>query len=225
MAYQFGTRVLKTGFGIRHSAFRVACFVALVLLRGAFTSSQPELVDRIVAIIDRDVVTLSEAEQAAGFLELRGIDNVELADVVERLIEARLIERDVLRFTDDPLPEERVLEAVASLREAFGTEDAFEAMLTERSVSEQELFSELRRQLTVTRYLERRFRALAYVTEEEIQSFFDAEVIPELPAERAPTLEEVDQIRRILEEQKFNERVEQWLDGLKQRARIRRYVW
>ena len=45
------------------------------------------------------------------------------------------------------------------------------------------------------------------------------------PAERAPTLEEVDQIRRILEEQKFNERVEQWLDGLKQRARIRRYVW
>ena len=39
------------------------------------------------------------------------------------------------------------------------------------------------------------------------------------------TLEEVDQIRRILEEQKFNERVEQWLDGLKQRARIRRYVW
>ncbi len=197
----------------------------LVLLRGAFTSSQPELVDRIVAIIDRDVVTLSEAEQAAGFLELRGIDNVELADVVERLIEARLIERDVLRFTDDPLPEERVLEAVASLREEFATEDAFEAMLTERSVSEQELFSELRRQLTVTRYLERRFRALTYVTEEEIQSFFDAEVIPELPAERPPTLEEVDQIRRVLEEQKFNERVEQWLDGLKQRARIRRYVW
>lgn len=178
-----------------------------------------------MAIIDRDVVTLSEAEQAAGFLELRGVDNVELADVVERLIEARLIERDVLRFTDDPLPEERVLEAVASLREGFATEDAFEAMLTERSVSEQELFSELRRQLTVTRYLERRFRALAYVTEEEIQSFFDAEVIPELPAERAPTLEEVDQIRLILEEQKFNERVEQWLDGLKQRARIRRYVW
>ena len=63
-----------------------------------------------MAIIDRDVVTLSEAEQAAGFLELRGVDNVELADVVERLIEARLIERDVLRFTDDPLPEERVLD-------------------------------------------------------------------------------------------------------------------
>ena len=185
--------------------------------------------DRIVAIIDRDVVTLSEAEQALGFLELRGVDNVDLADVVERLIEARLIERDVLRFTDDPLPEERVLEAVASLREGFSTEDAFEAMLAERGIGEEELFSELRRQLTVTRYLERRFRALTYVTEEEIQSFFDAEVIPELRAARAPTLaptlEEVDQIRSILEEQKFNERVEQWLDGLKERARIRRYVW
>ena len=100
-----------------------------------------------------------------------------------------------------------VVQEVASLREGFATEDAFEATLAERGVSEQELFSELRRQLTVTRYLERRFCALAYVTEEEIQSFFDAEIIPELPAERAPTLEEVDQIRRILEEQKFNERV------------------
>ena len=204
-------------------------FVGLLLLFGAFVSSEPELVDRIVAIIDRDVVTLSEAEQAAGFLELRGVETVDLADVVERLIEARLIERDVLRFTDDPLPEERVLEALASLREGFSAENAFEAMLAERGISEEELFSELRRQLTVTRYLERRFRALTYVTEEEIQSFFDAEVIPELPAERAPalapTLEEVDQIRRILDEQKFNERVEQWLDGLKERARIRRYVW
>ena len=219
----------RSGFIIRHSAFRLLFFVALLLLRGAFSFSEPELVVRIVAIIDRDVVTLSEAEQAAGFLELRGVENVILADVVERLIEARLIERDVSRFTDNPLPEALVLEAVASLRAGFTTEDAFEAMLAERGVSEEELFSELRRQLTVTRYLERRFRALTYVTEEEIQSFFDAEVIPELPAERAPTLEptieEVDQIRRVLEEQKFNERVEQWLDGLKERARIRRYVW
>ena len=56
-------------------------FVGLLLLRGAFVSSQPELVDRIVAIIDRDVVTLSEAEQAVGFLELRGVENIDLADV------------------------------------------------------------------------------------------------------------------------------------------------
>ncbi len=215
----------KSSFSIRHSAFKLVFFVALLLLWAAFGFSEPELVDRIVAIIDRDVVTLSEAEQALGFLELRGVDNVALADVVERLIEARLIERDVLRFTDDPLPEELVLEAVASLQEGLGSENAFETMLVERGISEQELFSELRRQLTVNRYVERRFRALTHVTEEEIQSFFDAEVISELPAERAPTLEEVDQVRRILEEQKFNERVEQWLDGLKQRARIRRYVW
>ena len=33
------------------------------------------------------------------------------------------------------------------------------------------------------------------------------------------------QIRRILEEQRFNERVEQWIEGLKNRSRIRRYVW
>ena len=215
----------RSVFRIRRSPFRLALFVAPVLLWGGSASSQPELVDRIVAIIDRDVVTLSEAEQAAELLELRGVADVGLADVVERLIEARLIEREVLRFTGDPLPEERVVDAVAAVRDGFDTDEAFEAMLAERGISEDELFSELRRQLSVNRYLERRFRALTYVAEEEVQSYFDAEVVPELPAQRAPTLEELDQIRRILEEQKFNERVERWLDGLKARSRIRRYVW
>lgn len=198
-------------------------FLLLVPSAGAF--AERDLVDRIVAIVDRDVVLLSEAEQAMWLVEVRTGEDASLPGVVERLIEERLIEREVARFTDSPVPEELVEEGLARVRSRFPSRAAFEAALAERRSSEDELRAEVRRQLTVQRYLERRFRALTYVTDDDIENYFSEEVLPELAAERAPTLEEMDQIRRILEERRFNERVEEWIEGLKDRTHIRRYVW
>lgn len=200
--------------------------VALVLIvASGHASARAELVDRIVAIIDRDVIMLSEAEQAILLVELSSGEAAGLRDVVERLIEARLIEREVARFTDAPVPDELVEDRLARVRSSFATAEALDAMLASRGMTRAELRSDVSRQLTVNRYLERRFRALTYVTDDEIESYFSAEVLPELSDERGPTLEEIDQIRRILEEQRFNERVDQWIEGLKKRTRIRRYVW
>ncbi len=216
----------RSASGHRPSAIGRGLAVALLLIvasGGAF--AEPELVDRIVAIIDRDVIMLSEAEQAMWLVELRTDDDVSLRDVVERLVVARLIEHEVARFTDAPVPDELVEEQLARVRSRFPSEEALDTMLSSSGLSEEELRSEVRRQLTVNRYLERRFRALTYVTDDDIQNYFSEEVLPELADEREPTLEEIDQIRRILEEQRFNERVEQWIDGLKKRSRIRLYVW
>ncbi len=207
----------KAGWGL------AAAFLFVVASGRAF--AEPELVDRIVSIIDRDVIMLSEAEQAMWLVELRTDDDASLRDVVERLIEARLIEHEVARFTDTPVADELVDEQLARVRSRFPSEEALDAMLSSSGLSAEELRSDVRRQLTVNRYLERRFRALTYVTDDDIQNYFSEEVPLELPDERGPTLEEIDQIRRILEEQRFNERVEQWIDGLKKRSRIRLYVW
>jgi hypothetical protein len=52
------------------------------------------------------------------------------------------------------------------------------------------------------------------------------ELSPSVEGTRLPKLFEVSEsIRRILEERAFNARIEEWIDGLKGRARIRRYVW
>src|SRR3990172_6382213 len=52
------------------------------------------------------------------------------------------------------------------------------------------------------------------------------ELSPSVEGTRLPELSEVSEsIRRILEERAFNARVEEWIDGLNGRARIRRYVW
>lgn len=212
-------------YGIRHTAYGRAAAVLLWVVAMGAASAEAELVDRIVAIIDRDVITLSEAEQAMWLIELRTEREANIRDVVEQLIEAHLIGREVSRFTDAPVADEDVEEQIVRVRASFDSEEAFQEMLSSRGMTEEELGAELRRQLAVNRYLERRFRALTYVTEDDIERYFAEEILPGLAGEREPTLEEMEQIRRILEERRFNERVEQWIDALKARARIRRYVW
>src|SRR3989337_2380336 len=84
--------------------------------------ARAELVDRIVAIIDREVVTLSEAEQASEIARARtGAAAAPLVSVVERLIESRLVEREVERFTGEPVSPELVDGALQEVRARFSS--------------------------------------------------------------------------------------------------------
>lgn len=189
-------------------------------------SARGELVDRIVAIIDREVVTLSEAEQARAIGRARSGSEAPLVEVVERLIESRLVEREVERFTGEPVSPALVDRALGEIRERFDSETAFRETFSKSGLTEEELRTNVKRQLAVSQYLERRFRPLTFVTDDQIDAYYREELVPDLPGGHAPELSEVSEsIRRILEERAFNARVEEWIEGLKGRARIRRYVW
>lgn len=204
---------------------RFSWLALMALLPGAATA-RAELVDRIVAIIDREVVTLSEAEQASEIARARTGASTPLVSVVERLIESRLVEREVERFTGEPVSPELVDGALQEVRARFSSETAFLEMLARNGLSEEELRATLRRQIGVAEYLEQRFRPLTFVTEEQIEVYYRGELLPSLQGRPLPELSEVSEsIRRVLEERAFNARVEEWIDGLKGRTRIRRYVW
>ena len=200
--------------------------VCLVLAVGVSHGAMArELVDRVVAIVDRDVVTLSEAEQAIALRELRGSETPTLEDVVERLIEERLIEREVARFAGEGVPDDDVEQTLSLVAARFASREAFEMSLSEHGLDTAALRKIIRSQLQINRYLDRRFRALTQVAADEIERYYDDEIRPQLSEARDVTDSEREQIRRLLEEKKFNDRVDAWIDALKARAHIRRYVW
>lgn len=191
-----------------------------------------ELIDRIVAVVDLDVITLSEAEQARRVRLIRGGEAWSLLQAVERLIERVLIEREVQKNPMSATGESNasasalVDDLVERIRSEFVSPSAYDDALSEQDMSESELRRELRQQLRVNDYLNRRFRALVYVTQDEIESFYKDELTKELAPAKPPPIEEVsDQIESIVMERKFNARVERWIEELKERAEIRRYVW
>jgi hypothetical protein len=200
--------------------------VLFLALSWGLPVARAELVDRIVAIVDRDVVLLSEAEQARAVSRVRTGEEAPLVDVVDRLIEACLVEREVERFTSDPVPTELIDGTLDEVRSRFASESDFEAMLRGASLSPEELRSALARQLRIARYLERRFRALSFVSEEEVETYYRDELPDQLGGEAPPPLAEVSPlIRQLLEEREFNRRVEEWIEGLESRSKIKRYVW
>jgi peptidyl-prolyl cis-trans isomerase SurA len=199
--------------------------VALLL---SASTARAEIVDRIAAVVDREVITLSGAEQAAEFRRLRGEEELSMGEVVERLIEARLVEREVSRYPEESVSQDRIDEVIESIRRSFSSEPMFVESLNEQGMTQVELESLIRKQMTTERYLERRFRPLVYITDEDVSRYYEEELVPvlETAGESAPPLENVDgSIRRILQEKAFNERVDTWIDDLKSRAQVRRYVW
>lgn len=209
---------------MRSSLLSVLAFGAALLL--GVSPARAELVDRIVAIVDRDVVLLSEAEQAQAVSRVRTGEDVSLTDIVDRQIEARLVEREVERFTGDPIPAELIDGAFDDVRSRFASEADFDEMLGSAGLAAADLRLALSRQLAIARYLERRFRALSFVSDDEVQAYYRDELPGRIGPESPPPLSEVsDLIRRLLEERKFNQRVEDWIESLESRARIKRYVW
>lgn len=188
-------------------------------------AARAEIVDRIAAVVNRDVITLSEVEQAAELRSLRGEEELSMEAVVERLIEARLVEREVNRYPEESIPQERIDEVLDSIRKSLSSDDA---LVDSQVMTLGELEALVRKQLTVQRYLERRFRPLVYVTDADIEKYYDDDLVPVLDdaGEEVPPLGSVaGSIRRILEEKAFNERVDRWIGDLKSRAQVRRYVW
>lgn len=203
----------------------MACGLLTPLDRAA---SSAELVDRVIAVVGREAITLSEAVEAQQLGLLKGSAAPELADVVERLIESLLVEREVDRYPAGPVSREAIDRALETLKESFGSVEDFEAVLRSQGISVNELRVVLRRQIRISRYLERRFRPLVYITADEVERFYENELVPELRERQqaVPRLETVEgDIRRLLEEREFNRRVEAWIAELKEDVPIRRYVW
>ena len=186
-----------------------------------------EVVDRIVAVVDRHAITLSEAEQARRLQQLKGSEQAQMTEIVDQLIESYLIEREVKRYPGPPVTTEELSRAVDALREGMGSEEALLEALSAQEMDMDALERSLRRQLLISHYLDNRFRSLIYVNDEEIQEYYDKEVVPALTSvEPQPELDMIeDVIRQVLVEKKFNERVDAWIERLKSRARIRKHVW
>jgi hypothetical protein len=189
----------------------------------------PEIVDRVVAVVDKEAITLSEAEEAQRLYALKHEGATPtLAEVTEKLIEARLLLRELSRYPVEPVTSEDVQAALESVRSSYAVPAEFERALVEAGMTVEQLTSDLRQQLALTRYLERRFRILVHATDADVERYYREELLPETRSkgEPDPSLGGIaEAIRRILEERRFNERVGEWIEQLKSKSSIRRHVW
>ena len=133
----------------------VLVFVAMA------AASSAEIIDRIMAVVGGQPVTLSEVNAALlfRFVEPPPETRDPLAYGMERLIERSLVLAEVDRFQPpEPAPVEISLR-IQEIEQRAGSPDAFERALAVTGSSREQLRRHIRDDLRITTYLNQRFGA------------------------------------------------------------------
>jgi hypothetical protein len=135
-------------------------------------TAQAEIVDRVMAVVGSQVVTLSDVRAAETFrLSLLVVDAAN-ADVLSSLVDRQLALSEVERYSA-PDPDRAVVAAkFAEIRAAFPSAAEFERALARTAMTEGRLRSIVADNLRIESYLEQRFAAAALATPDEVQRYY-----------------------------------------------------
>ncbi|HKV91916.1 MAG TPA: SurA N-terminal domain-containing protein [Candidatus Angelobacter sp.] len=207
---------------------------ALVLLLPIAGLAQPQVVDRMVAVVNKRVILQSELDQAARvefLLQGKSIASLTQADtaaVLEQLIDRALLDQQIVNPAMlDPSPEELAAK-VREVRQNFSgstgqNDDRWRSTLVAYGLTQQDLEEQLSSQARILRFVDLRFRALVRVEKDDIETYYQQKFLPEVRKRNAPApaLADVsDKIEQILVEQRIDSLLSDWLKTLRAQAHI-----
>jgi peptidyl-prolyl cis-trans isomerase SurA len=211
------------------TALLLAALAGLTASPGLGQASPPagELVDRVVAVVDEEPILMSDLQRAIrlGLVERREGESEAalLRRTLDEWIERRLRLAEIARFGFEEAPLEEVERQIERLRARFPDEAAWRAELVALGLGEAEVRQLVARQLAVLSYLEQRLGPRAFVGLEEIQRYYDDELVPRLRAQGdpIPPVEEVrEAIRAVVREQKLDREIELWTARLRRESDV-----
>jgi hypothetical protein len=208
---------------------RVALATVLLLLP---ISAAAVIIDRVAAVVEKEVITLSEIEQLikVRFLERQAEESEDRyrRRVLESMIAQALRYRDVLRFGAQDVSKDAIEARLLEMQRRFPSEPAFEAALAETEVTLDELRALIKRQLQVEAYIEERFSPLIFVPLDQIEAYYRDTWAPQRVQRglAIPPLSEVrEEIRSLLKAERLQEEIRKWTDQLRARVNVDIYAW
>jgi hypothetical protein len=208
-------------------------FVIVLLLAGVM---QAQVVDRMVAVVNRHVILESDLDQATRvefLMQAKPIERLTYADraaVMERLIDRSLLDQQIVNPAMlDPSPGE-LKTKIEEVREGIPgavKDETWKTILAGYGLTQQDVEEQLTSQVRILRFIDLRFRGLVRVDKEAIASYYQDRFLPEVRKRNAsePKLEEVsDKIEQILAEQRIDELLGNWLKTLRAQAHIERML-
>jgi len=189
-------------------------------------------IDRIAAVVDRQVITVSEVSQMVQLRFFRHAANTSdddyRHDVLEALIAQALRYRDVERYGAADIPKDSIEARLREITARFASPAEFAAAMQHAELTEEEVRALVKRQLQVEAYIQERFAPLIFVANEEIESYYKGPWSAQrrLRGLAVPPLNDVrEEIRALLRSDRLQSEVEQWTARLRARANVDVYAW
>ncbi len=209
-----------------------ALHCAMLLLLSTF-QAQSQVVDRMVAVVNRQIIMQSELEQVArveSLLAGRPLDQLtgaEMRDVLKRMIDQDLLQQQI---TQSAVPEPTAEEIAAQLHDARSqipgaeSDAKWQEILAAYEVSEQDVARQLVARVRILRFIDLRFRGLVNVDKTEIATYYQEKFLPEMRKQGLPETPLTDEVSRTIEKIVSEERIGELQDELVNNLRSQAHI-
>lgn len=200
---------------------RIVLSVVAALTVGV-VSARAELIDRILAVVEGQIITLSDVRAALTFgLVPADVSEDPVDAAMQRLIDHRLTLAEVERYAPAEPATEAVDAAFAAVRSRFADARAFETALNQSAMSPDELRRFLRDTLRLEIYIQQRFTSSAQPSDEDLLRYYQSHQ-PEFTLNGV--LQPFDTVRTEAQRRLIDERrstlVREWAEGLRRRGSV-----
>ena len=194
----------------------VFCFIPV--------NSFSQIIDRIVALVDEQVITLTDLKIAEAFGlyedELEEESDKRLFRLLERIINQKIV---ITATSEDIIIEEEEIEAeLKKAEEKLGTGE-FQRRLEEFGLRLESLKTYFKEKILYQNILSRRFGQGVPVNLEEIENHYRQIYIPSQEKKRLkprPMMEILDEIESAIKQEKIKKQKTDWINNLKKQAEI-----
>lgn len=202
--------------------------LVLLLVRAAFS----QVVDRMVAVVNKRVILESELDQATRvefLMQGKPLEKLTPADklaVLDRLIDRSLLDQQIVNgdmLAPDPAELAARIKDVRDQIPGAATDEGWKKILESYGLMQQDVEDNLIAQFRILRFVDLRFRGLVRVDKNQIETYYREKFLPQLQKQGVaePPLAQVSgRIEKVLVEQSIDEMLTRWLETLRAQAHI-----
>ena len=201
--------------------------LSLLLTNGVGIGAAQEVLDRIAARIESDIILLSDIRALSRYQEFLDGKSETDSQILDRLIDQWIVrtEANVSRF---PQPSAAEIErSVERVRKSFASTVEYEARKKQIGLSDADVREMAASQLYLSNYLDSRFRPGVQIDPKTVDDFYQKSVVPLAKArgQEPPPLDAArDSIQEALVQRGINDQADQWLIESKARLHIEKLL-
>lgn len=203
----------------------VGCMIVIApLLRAG------DVLDRMIATVNGHAILQSDWEDELRYecfmsgRPLRDLTREDQRTVFERLIDQQLLRGQMSSSDFKPADNDEIDREIHDLKQRYPQQHAgqsWSAALSSYGITERDVAVHVAMEVNSLRLVDARLRPSIQIDAATIEDYYKKELLPKMPKEQQPSLEEASpKIRELLIQQKMNELLSSWLDSLRSQAQI-----
>jgi hypothetical protein len=201
--------------------------IAICLLLVVLGLPAQEVIDRIVARVDTDIILLSDVRALAHYQNFLDEKSKTDSEVLDLLIDQWIVRSEAKAALFPQPSDEDVQRSMDRLKRSFSSPEEFAEREKQSGLTDEDVLRMLKAQLYLSNYLDSRFRASIQIDEKDIAEFYNSRLVPRAEArgQKPPTLEAARGfIQEALVQRAINVQADKWLKESRARLRVEKLL-